>query len=134
MISSFFRFSLLSYSVCRTGKYCLYIKMAERNSKKRKKSLFYEEKSLVGLTPGEDFFPLSFQKFAKFWVTIFFVKKWQKIMTIVTKRWCFFHASCSEFKKKLNDKKFSISNISWWNVSIWHFLRISFIHWKENKR
>ncbi len=26
--------------------------MAKLNSKKRKKSLFYEEKSLVGLTPG----------------------------------------------------------------------------------
>jgi hypothetical protein len=31
-------------SVCRTGKYCLYIKIAKHNSKKRKKSSFYEEK------------------------------------------------------------------------------------------
>ncbi len=51
LMSSFFRFLLLSLSVCRTGKYCLYIKLAKRNSKKRKKSLFYEAKSLVGLTP-----------------------------------------------------------------------------------
>ncbi len=50
---SFFRFMLLSLSVCRTGKYCLYIKMAKRNSKKWKKSSFYKEKSLVWLTPGE---------------------------------------------------------------------------------
>jgi hypothetical protein len=47
LISSYF-----SLSVCRTGKYCLYIKMAKRNSKKLEKSLFYEEKSLVGLTPA----------------------------------------------------------------------------------
>ncbi len=51
LISSFFKFSLLSLSVCRTGKYCLYIKMAKHYSKKWKKSSFYEEKSLVGLTP-----------------------------------------------------------------------------------
>jgi hypothetical protein len=30
--------------------------MAKLNSKKQKKSSFYEEKSLVGLTPGRDFF------------------------------------------------------------------------------
>jgi hypothetical protein len=33
-------------------KYCLCNRMAKLNSKKRKKSLFYEEKSLVGLNPG----------------------------------------------------------------------------------
>ncbi len=37
LISSFFRFLFLSLSVCRTGKYCLYIKMSKHNSKKRKK-------------------------------------------------------------------------------------------------
>ncbi len=49
LISSFFRFLLLSLSVCSIEKYCLYIKMAKLNSKKRKKSSFYKEKSLVGL-------------------------------------------------------------------------------------
>jgi hypothetical protein len=56
LISSFFRFSLLSLSACSTGKYCLYIKMAKLDSQKQKKFLFYEEKSLVGLTPWLNFF------------------------------------------------------------------------------
>jgi hypothetical protein len=42
---------LLSLSVCGTREYCLYFEIAKHNSKKHKKSLFYEEKSLVGLTP-----------------------------------------------------------------------------------
>ncbi len=45
------RFLLLSLSVCSIGKYCLYVKMTKLNSKKRKNFSFYEEKSLVGLTP-----------------------------------------------------------------------------------
>ncbi len=36
LIASFFRFSLLSLSVCRIGKYCLYFKMAKHNSENRK--------------------------------------------------------------------------------------------------
>ncbi len=52
LISSFFRFLLLSLRVCSIRKYCLCYKMAKLNSKKQKKSSFYEEKSLVGLTPG----------------------------------------------------------------------------------
>ncbi len=55
MISSFFRFLLLSLSVFKIRKYCLCYKMAKLNSKKRKKSSFYDEKSLVGLTPGISF-------------------------------------------------------------------------------
>jgi hypothetical protein len=51
LISSFFRFLLLSLSVCSIRKYFLCNKMAKHQSKKQKKSLFYEEKSLVGLTP-----------------------------------------------------------------------------------
>ncbi len=49
LISLFFRFLLLSLSVCSIRQYCLCYKMVKVNSKK---SLFYEEKSLVGLTPG----------------------------------------------------------------------------------
>jgi hypothetical protein len=54
LISSFFRFLLLSLSVCSTRKYCLYIEMAKHKSKKWKKSSFYNEKSLVGLTKAEN--------------------------------------------------------------------------------
>ncbi len=50
LISSFFRFLLLSLSVCSIRKYCLCYNMAKLNSEKQKKSSFYEEKSLVGLT------------------------------------------------------------------------------------
>jgi hypothetical protein len=52
LISSFFRFSLLSLSVCRIRKYCLCFEMAKLSREKWKKSSFYKEKSLVGLTPG----------------------------------------------------------------------------------
>jgi hypothetical protein len=55
LISLFLRFLLLSLSVCSIRKYCLCFKMAKLNSGKRKKSLFYEEKSLVGLTPRVNF-------------------------------------------------------------------------------
>jgi hypothetical protein len=41
---------LLSLSVCSIRKYYIYFKMAKLNPKKKKKSSFYEEKSLVGLT------------------------------------------------------------------------------------
>jgi hypothetical protein len=52
LISSFIIFSLLSLSVCGIRKYCLCFEMDKLNSKNGKKSSFYEEKSLVGLTPG----------------------------------------------------------------------------------
>jgi hypothetical protein len=53
LISSFFRFSLLSLSVYSIRKYSLCFKMAKLNSKKmEKKSSFYKEKSLVRLTQG----------------------------------------------------------------------------------
>jgi hypothetical protein len=56
LISLFFRFSLLSLRVFSIGRFCLYIKMAKLNSKKQKKSLFYEEISLIRLTPGNTLF------------------------------------------------------------------------------
>jgi hypothetical protein len=55
LISSFFRFSLLSWSVCSIRKYCLWFEMTKLSSEKQKKSSFYKEKSLVGLTPGLSF-------------------------------------------------------------------------------
>ncbi len=51
LISLFFRFSLLRLSVCNVRKYRLRFKMAKLNSEKWKKSLFYGEKRLLGLTP-----------------------------------------------------------------------------------
>jgi hypothetical protein len=51
LISLFFRLSLRSLSACSIEKYCLYIKMAKLSNKKRKKSSFYKEKSLLRLTP-----------------------------------------------------------------------------------
>jgi hypothetical protein len=51
LISLFFRFLFLSLSVCSIRKYSLYFEMANLNSKKRKTSSFYGEKSLVGLNP-----------------------------------------------------------------------------------
>ncbi len=50
-----FVFLLLSLSVCNIRKYYLNFKIAKLNSWKRKQSFFYEEKSLVGLTPGVNF-------------------------------------------------------------------------------
>ncbi len=51
LISSFFRFSLFSLSVCSIGKYCQCIKIAKLRRKKQEKFPFNEEKSLVGLNP-----------------------------------------------------------------------------------
>jgi hypothetical protein len=39
------------------------LKMAKLNSEKRKKSLFYKEKSLVDLTPGSDYYALLSEKY-----------------------------------------------------------------------
>ncbi len=62
LISLFFRFLLLILSVSGIRKYCLCFEMAKLNSKKQKKSSFYEEKSLVGLTQGQaKFFQLNKQ-------------------------------------------------------------------------
>jgi hypothetical protein len=55
LISSFFRFLLLTLTVCSIRKYYLYFKTAKLNPEKRKKSSFYEEKNLVGLTLGHIF-------------------------------------------------------------------------------
>ncbi len=44
LISSFFRFLLLSLSVCSIRQYCLCCKMAMLNSEKRKKSSFLRRK------------------------------------------------------------------------------------------
>ncbi len=44
LISSFFRFLLLSLSVCCMGKYCLYNKMANLSSKKWKNIHFMKKK------------------------------------------------------------------------------------------
>jgi hypothetical protein len=52
LISLFLGFSLLSMSVCKIRKYCLCFEMDKLSSEKRKKSSFYEESSMVGLTPG----------------------------------------------------------------------------------
>ncbi len=53
LISSFFRFSLLSLSILKYIKYLLMPQTFKLNKEKQKKSLFYKEKSLVGLTPGK---------------------------------------------------------------------------------
>jgi hypothetical protein len=44
LISLFFRFSLLSLSVCRIRKYCLYFEMAKLSSKNRKNLRFLKKK------------------------------------------------------------------------------------------
>jgi hypothetical protein len=49
LISSFFQFLLLSLGILKYRKYFLMLQTLKDNSKKY---LFYEEKSLVGLTPG----------------------------------------------------------------------------------
>ncbi len=49
LISSFFRYSLLSLAIL---KYRTMLQTLKLNNKKRKKSLFYVEKSLVRLAPG----------------------------------------------------------------------------------
>ncbi len=48
LIYSFFRFSLLSLSVCSIGKYCLYIKMAKLNSKKKTEKVFALQRRKFG--------------------------------------------------------------------------------------
>jgi hypothetical protein len=63
-------------SVCRTGKYCMNIKIAKPISKKRKKSSFYEEKSLVGLTPAEK------NKFRTFKILAVFKTKENKFLIL----------------------------------------------------
>jgi hypothetical protein len=45
----FFRFLLLSLSVCSMRKYCVYFEMAKLKSKNKKNE---KNQSLVGLTPG----------------------------------------------------------------------------------
>jgi hypothetical protein len=51
LISSFFRFSLLSLAILKYRQYFLMQQTLKLNNKKKEKSSFYEEKSLVGLTP-----------------------------------------------------------------------------------
>ncbi len=50
--SSFFQFLLLSLGILKYRQYCLMLQTVKLNNKNRKKSFFYKEKSLVGLTPG----------------------------------------------------------------------------------
>jgi hypothetical protein len=52
LISSFFQFSFLSLAISKYRQYFLMLQTLKLNNKKWKKSSFYEEKSLVGLTPG----------------------------------------------------------------------------------
>jgi hypothetical protein len=55
----FFRFLLLSLSVCSMRKYCLYFEMAKQKKQKSEKQRY---QSLVGLTPGVIFTNLSSTK------------------------------------------------------------------------
>ncbi len=57
LISSFFRFLLLSLDILKYRQYFLILQTLKLNNKKRGKSSFYDEKSLVGLTPGPAFNP-----------------------------------------------------------------------------
>jgi hypothetical protein len=50
LISLFFWFLLLSLAISKYKQYFLMLQTLKLNNKKRKKSSFYEEKSLVGLT------------------------------------------------------------------------------------
>ncbi len=52
LISSFFQFFLLSLAILKHRQYFCMLQTLKLNNKKWKKSLFYEEKSLVGLAPG----------------------------------------------------------------------------------
>jgi hypothetical protein len=54
LISSFFKFSLLSFAILKYRQYFLMLQTLKLNNKKEKNSLFYEEKCLVGLTPGQE--------------------------------------------------------------------------------
>ncbi len=51
LISLFFRFLLLSLAISKYIQYFLMLQTLKLSNKKRKKSSFYKEKSLVGLTP-----------------------------------------------------------------------------------
>jgi hypothetical protein len=53
LISSFFQFLLLSLAISKYRQYFLMLQTLKLNNEKWKKSSFYEEKSLVGLTPDE---------------------------------------------------------------------------------
>ncbi len=52
LISSFFGCTLVSLAISNYRQYFLMLQTLKLNNKKRKKSLFYKEKSLVGLTPS----------------------------------------------------------------------------------
>ncbi len=52
LISPFFRFLLLSLAISKYRQYFLTLQTLKFNNEKWKKSLFFEEKRLVGLTPG----------------------------------------------------------------------------------
>jgi len=52
LISSFYRFLLLSLTISKYRQCFLMLQTLKLNNGKWKKSLFYEEKSLVGLTPS----------------------------------------------------------------------------------
>jgi hypothetical protein len=51
LISSYFRFLLLSLALLKYRQYFFTLQTLKLNSKKREKSSFYKENSLVGLTP-----------------------------------------------------------------------------------
>jgi hypothetical protein len=50
----FFRFLLLSLAISKYRQYFLMLQTLKLNNEKWKKSLFYKEKSFVGLTPGQN--------------------------------------------------------------------------------
>jgi hypothetical protein len=52
LISLFFHFLLLSLAISKYRQYFLMLQTLKLNNEKRKNSLFYEEKRLVGSTPG----------------------------------------------------------------------------------
>jgi hypothetical protein len=52
LISSFLQFLLLNLATSKYRQYFLILQTLKLINKKRKKYSFYEEKSLVGLTPG----------------------------------------------------------------------------------
>ncbi len=52
LISLFFRYLLLSLAILIYRQYFRMLETLKLNNKKGKKSLSYEEKRLVGLTPG----------------------------------------------------------------------------------
>ncbi len=111
LISSFFRFLLLSLSVWSIQKYYLCFKMAELNKEKLKKSSFYEEKSLVGLTPGLNQFHFLHSIFIaicySFFFRLFFVFEEESIS--VKRRSYLFSSNCfKRLDKHLNRVKDTI--------------------------